>query len=291
MLFGAEGYQEYAAATGDDEARRRAVDLVHRVYNYLDGPKRSAADGVRTLGQWFITLQVITSLLKRWPDPALEKMADRCVDVIVHKHFNPEIGLFTEVRNYDFTPAEGEATKTVLGHAMEACWILMFEAQRRKDSALFAIAAERMRRHFEVAWDNVYGGIAEAVNVDHGGYVWPLETPPDTELKFQFTGEYSYTKSMWAEDEALIALFHIYEVTGAPWTLEYFSKVYKLVQEKFSMEKYGYATYMMFCDRKMTLQTHATRQENYHNPRQFMFNLVAVERMLKQNRQMTGQVS
>ena len=73
------------------------------------------------------------------PDPELESIADFCVDAILHKHHNPEIGLTNEYRNHDFSPIPSERNKSLLGHCCQCLWMVMDEALRRGDQAMFRL--------------------------------------------------------------------------------------------------------------------------------------------------------
>jgi hypothetical protein len=118
------------------------------------------------------------------------------------------------------------------------------------------------------------------INVDHGGYEWPVEGVPGTDLEFRAVGEYNYTKTLWALDEILIATLLIHERTGAPWAREFFDRTQQLIDEKFSMKtKAGQPTYVLFADRQITPPASSTRQDNYHRLRALMLNLVTLRRL------------
>ena len=56
---------------------------------------------------------------------------------------------------------------------------------------------------------------------------------------------------------------------------------HEVINEKFSQKKRGYpAGYMLFADRRMTLQPHVGRQDNYHPLRQLMLNILTLDRMI-----------
>ncbi len=56
---------------------------------------------------------------------------------------------------------------------------------------------------------------------------------------------------------------------------------YRIVDEKFWQKGRGYpAGYMLFADRRMTLQRHVGRQDNYHPLRQLMLNIRTLDRMI-----------
>jgi mannose/cellobiose epimerase-like protein (N-acyl-D-glucosamine 2-epimerase family) len=292
VFFVAEGLQEYAAATGDAGAAATATDLLKKLFGVFSRPefRYRGADfrylwnserAVRPQGLWFLTLNVATQMLKRWPDEELEAMADAAVDAILHRHYNPEIGLNTEVMYGDFTRPPEEEKKVRFGHCVEALWMLMDEADRRGDRALWATCAERIRRHLDAGWDHVYGGLIQWVNVDHGCYEWPPETPPGTDLVLHFQGEYEYMKALWGLNESMVAMLKVLERTPAAWAAEYFDASYRVAQEKFSQRARGFpAGYMGFADRRMTPQAHVNRQDNYHVPRQLMLNLLSLDRMM-----------
>jgi len=160
--------------------------------------------------------------------------------------------------------------------------MLMDEADRRRDGALWETCAERIRRHIEAGWDHVYGGLIQWVNVDQSCYQWPPETPPGTKLELHFAGEYEYMKALWGLKEVMIATLHVFERTGAEWAARYFGMAHQLVIEKFSQGSRGYpGRYMLFADRRMTPQPHVTRQDNYHPPRQLMLNILTLDRMIQ----------
>jgi hypothetical protein len=159
--------------------------------------------------------------------------------------------------------------------------MVMNEANRRGDEALWTTCAERIHRHLDVGWDYVYGGLSQWVNVDQGGYQWPPETPVGTDFEFRFVGEYNYMKTLWGLCEVLIATLNVFERTGAEWAARYFGMAYRVVAEKFVLKKRGYPGYVLFADRQFTFRPHAARQDNYHPPRQMMLNLLTLDRMIR----------
>ena len=291
MYFIVEGFQEYAAATGDEQARDIAFSLLKKLFKDFDQPgfRYRGADfpylweskqAVRPQGLWMVLIYIAAQILSRWKDPEILTMADRAIDAIMNKHYNPDIGLNTEALYFDFTRPQEDEKKCRIGHSIESLWMVMEEATRRGDRQLWDTCAERAHRHLEVGWDHVYGGISEWINVDQGGYQWPPEMPVGTDMEFRYVGEYHYMKALWALNEAMIVALNVYERTGADWAARYFDMSYKVLNEKFSQRKRGLPGYMLFADRKMTPQPHVARQDNYHPPRQLMLNILALDRMI-----------
>ncbi len=283
MYFVAEGLQEYAWASGDDEARQTAAGLVKKLYRYIQQPgfrfMGTGEPGVGAQGLWMVTLRIATQMLGRWEDTELEGIAGECVGAIIEKHYNPEIMLNNEMLRFDFSRPEEEKNKSLPGHSIETLWMVMDEAVRTDDEQLWRLCAERIERHIEVGWDRVYGGLVQWVNVDRGDYEWPVERPVGTDFEFRFVGEYHYMKPLWALHEILVATMKVLERTGATWAARYFTMAQDVIDEKFSRKRYGQPGYMLFGDRRMTPQAQVARQDNYHPPRQLMLNFLAMERM------------
>jgi len=279
--FAAEGLQEYAWAARDDEAREIAFALLRGLWEHIHQP---GCWSMRPQGLWMVNLRIATQMLRRWPDDWLEEVAERSVNAIIHRHYNPEIGLNSEVLNFDFSRPAEEATKCNLGHSVETLWMVMDEADRRGDRALWEVCAERVRRHLEVGWDPVCGGPCAWVNVGQPDYEWPIERPVGTDLEFRATGEFHYMKSLWALHEVLIATLMVFERTGAEWAAHYFGMAQQVIDENFSMRRRGLPGYMLFADREMRPQEHVARQDNYHPPRQLMLCLLMLERMMARDR-------
>lgn len=283
MYFAAEGLQEYAWAARDEQARELAFALMKKLWKRIGEPDFVCMDtevaGQRTQGLWMVNLNTARQMVARWPDREMQGILDASIDIVIRRHYNPEIGLNSEVLNRDFSRPKDHATKCLLGHSVETLWMIAEEARRRGDGKLWDTCAERIRKHLDVGWDHVYGGFSEWVNVDQGAYAWPPFTPVGTDLVFRSTGEYFYVKPLWALHEILLATLLIVERTGAEWAARYFEMAQRVIDEKYSMKRFGKPGYMLFADRKMTHQPKAARQDNYHPPRQLMLSMQILDRM------------
>jgi mannose/cellobiose epimerase-like protein (N-acyl-D-glucosamine 2-epimerase family) len=293
MYFVAEGLQEYAAASGDEQSREEALALLKKLFRYFNSRdfRYRGADfpylwnserAVRPQGLWFLNLNIATQMLARWNDPEIAAIADQALDAIMNRHYNSDLGLNTEMLYFDFSRPKEEANKSRFGHSVEALWMAMEEANRRQDAALWKTCAERIHRHLEAGWDHIYGGLSQWVNVDHPCYRWPVETPPGTRQELRFVGEYEYMKSLWAQNEVLVATLNVFEHTRAEWAARYFEMAFNVINEKFSQKNRGYpAGYILFADRRITPQPHVGRQDNYHPLRQLMLNILTLDRMMR----------
>jgi len=294
MYHLAEGLHEYAVASGEEQSYETAFAVLKKLFRDFNSPafRYRGADfpylwgsprAVRPQGLWFLNLTLATQMLERENDKEIATIADTSVDAIMNRHYNPDIGLNTEMLYYDYSRPEEEAQKSRFGHCIEALWMVMEEANRRGNETLWKTCAKRIHHHLNAGWDYIYGGLSQWVNVDHPSYQWPVETPPGTHLEFHFVGEYEYLKCLWCQNEVLIATLNVWERTGAEWAAEYFGMAYHVATEKFWQPERGHpAAAMLFADRRMTFQPHVGRQDNFHPVRQLMLNILALERIIQQ---------
>ncbi|MBN1293757.1 MAG: AGE family epimerase/isomerase [Candidatus Latescibacteria bacterium] len=273
-LFIANGLSEYSKAVKDDSYWDIAKDILIRHLRLYDSPDYNyqvtyymtdppPLKGPRVLGHWMVLLRLVTQMLEFKSDPEIEIIADRCVDAILNYHFNPAYGLMNEAINHDMSRAGGGYEQfSYTGHAIETLWMVLFEAERRKDRALYDRAAEMLKRHVEISWDDVYGGAFRCLDhVDNN--TWKVD------------------KVLWLQEEVLIGTLFMIEHTGDPWAKEWFDKMYAYVTDKFPLKQYGYPLWILGADRKVTFVEEYGRVGNFHHPRHLMLNLLSVERMIK----------
>ena len=277
-LFIAEGLAEYAKAAQKEEYWNLAKDIILRCVHIYDqpdyypeigktylGPSARPFPGARIQGVWMVLIRIATQMLRANDDPDLKQIADRCVDAVMNYHYNPEFDLINECINHDLSRPDNEYAQLVYtGHALETLWMIMDEAVRRQDRALFELAAKRFRRHFEVAWDDVYGGVFR--NLQHvDNNIWSLD------------------KVLWAQEEVLIGSLTIVEYLGLDWGRDIFSTMYNYVIKNYPLKKYGYSLWNNGTDRQATFKEKATRVGNFHHPRHLMLNLLSLDRMIARN--------
>lgn len=277
-IFIAEGLAEFSKATGDRSPWEKAKQILLkcvRLYDRPDyrprigqtylGPSARPFPGARIQGVWMTLVRTATQMLEMRPDAEIEAIAKRCVEAIVNHHYNPEFGLINELLNHDLSrPANEYAQLVYTGHCIENLWMLMLEAVRLRDEPLFDTLAAWFKRHVEVAWDDVYGGVFRNLqNVDRN--VWLVD------------------KVLWAQEEVLIGSLLIFERRGHGWAAEVFERTNAYVRDKFVLKNHGSPLWMYAADRKVTYEAFLKmpkRVENFHHPRHLMLNLLRLERML-----------
>jgi N-acylglucosamine 2-epimerase len=285
-LFIANGLAEFSKSNGNEKYWDLAKDIMFKCVRLYDRPgylESGFADyfgkdaapvpgGTRLVGHWFCLLNQCTSMLESRVDKEVEALADRCLDAILDKHYNRDFDLINEVLDHNFGRGDERLAEFVYtGHAIETLWMVLYEAVRRRDKALFERAAAAFRRHCEVAWDDVYGGLFRSLNhVDNN--TWFVD------------------KVAWLQQEGLIGSMCLIEHTGDPWAKDFFAKLHAWVMDKFPLEKYGYPLWIDGSDRMVTFDRGdgTRRAENFHYPRYLMFNLLALDRMIKRGGKISG---
>ncbi|HEY5328973.1 MAG TPA: AGE family epimerase/isomerase [Acidobacteriaceae bacterium] len=274
----AEGYAAYAQATGQQEFLDRAKQFLHKcvqIYDRRDynptvgsayfGATAPALPGARIMGSSMIMLRTAAQILEMDSDPAVDQLARRCADAVLRHHFNPEFQLNNELLLHDYSrPTDVYGQLCNLGNTLEMTWMLLDEATRQRDEAMFRVCAERFRRHAEVAWDRVYDGVFHGLlNVD--------------ENRLQMN------KLLWAQEETLIDTLYIYDRTSDAWAAEMFGRMYKYVRERYPLTAHGSPIWMYATGRKATFEEFSglrKRIENYHHPRHLIHNLLRLDAMM-----------
>lgn len=271
-LFVAEGLAMYASATGKmeywDKAKSIALDCLTAYdrgdYNYVPHYQSSASlvKAPRVLGHWMVFLRLTTQMLNVKNDSDLLELSDRCIVALLEEHLNPDFNLLNEYLGHDFERPNDEISQFVyIGHGIEVLWMIMDEAVRRNDDSLFDRASQLFKRHVEVAWDDVFGGVFHNLeNVEK--YQWELD------------------KVLWAQEEVLIGTMMLITERNDPWAVHWFSKMYDYVIDHFSLKPHGYDLWNIGSDRKMTFIDNGERIENYHHPRHLMLNIERLHTIL-----------
>jgi N-acylglucosamine 2-epimerase len=272
-----EGLAAYAQAAHSQEHLDHARRLLRRsvaAYDGADynpgagrvflGPEAPATPGARNVGSWMLLLRCAMQIQEADPDPSLTSLIDRCIEAVIHRHYNPAFDLNNEILPHDLGPATGPCAELVYpGHTFEIAWMLLEEASARRDSTLFRTVAERFRRHAEVAWDALYGGVFHNLrNVDENR--WVLD------------------KVLWAQEEVLITALLLFEHDRSASSRELFERMNAYVRNRWTLKAHGSPLWMYAAGRRADFASFAAmprRVENYHHPRHLMLNLLRLNRM------------
>jgi N-acylglucosamine 2-epimerase len=281
--FGIEGMFELAAAAGDEKLFSEALDLYLRHYRFVRAPEAlfmTYPPGTRGFNMEMADLEIATQVLRRKDIPEVRRIADECLATIMDRFYDPEIKLYNEVLDKDLNRIPAERNQGNPGHGVEVMWMVMDEADRRRDAALFGRAKDRVLDLLEIGWDHVYGGVVFGVNVGQGCYEWPVVQPAGMTVEFRERGEYSYVKSQWSVSEVLIASLMAFEQGRDEWAARYFSQAKAVNDRKLSLRPHGFPLHLLFTDRGFTYQPHTMRKDNYHYMRAAMHCLEMLDRMM-----------
>jgi N-acylglucosamine 2-epimerase len=270
-LYVALGLQEYSQAAGDSEAWEVAADSLLKCMNLYDqagygtglGSSGQYPPGSRLQGVEMVLVDLLTRMLARHPDSRLKSLQDSSLEVLISRFFNREFKLNNEILNHDYGCYTDKRWRNYveLGYSIASFWGLLYEAARRSDPGIFKTVGERLRRHLEVAWDDVYGGLGTSMDVESGCV--------------------DYRKVAYVHQEALIGTLSVIECLGESWARDWYSRIHRYAFEKFPIRRYpGWHSYM---DRKCTPQRHVTRRENFHYPRFLMLSLLALDRLRRKD--------
>jgi len=268
-IFVATGLQEFSRAGGDEywdiskEIMLKCVDIYDNRADYASLKARETSPGVsrpRIFSHWFQVGRLALQMLDKRQDAEVQAVADRCIDAVMNAHFNPEFRLLTEYVNHDLTQIDGDYGQDVTMHAHEVLWLVMRAAAKRGDRVMFDTAVERFKRHTEVLWDDVYGGLGSLKHVDKN--VWNMNKP------------------LWQQVEVLFGTLTMIELTGDPWAAEWFEKMYSWFREKFYLKERGLPLWLFGGDRKVTFTPHSKFVGVFQQPRQLMLNIQTLDRII-----------
>ena len=108
------------------------------------------------------------------------------------------------------------------GHAIESMWFMLHLFQRTGDRERMRQAIETIRWHFDLGWDEEYGGLFLARDAE--GSFW--------ENKWDM-------KIWWPHTEALYALLLAYSISKEQWCLDDFQRVHEYAFSHFPVPEYG----------------------------------------------------
>ena len=215
--FVASGFTAYARATGDTEARRRAVEIYERTSHLIDDHAALPTEphpipqGLQSHGPLMIFAHVYHELGRLSADQRILDRALELAEKIMTDHVRPDLRLLLEFVNPDGSLSDTDAGKTFLpGHAIESMWFLERIYNHHERADRIDLMANVIRWNLEKGWDEQYGGLFLARHMDDGIPVWHR---PDA-------------KVWWPHTEALYALLRFYELTGQGWCLEWYWRIH-----------------------------------------------------------------
>jgi mannose/cellobiose epimerase-like protein (N-acyl-D-glucosamine 2-epimerase family) len=265
-LFAALGLGEYYLAVGDPKDFERVKHSIRAALAAYDDPAYAdehtmlytrldiSPRGLRSQDHSMVVLGALTRLLSHHPDDELEAIQRTHLDRVMRSFWNPQYGIQNEY---------------LVGHSLETLWMVMDEARRRKDRAVFDAAKGRIRRLLEMCWDHVFGGLG-----DGNFHVFGSEKHPQ--------GPDFRVKTMWAHCEAMVACMFVLQYTGESWAAEWYERIRQYALKTMPVPQHG--VWRQAVDRfgkdMKRVGVSTNRKDNFHQARYLMLDLLALERIL-----------
>ena len=229
--FAVIGLAEYARATGDETARRRAIDTYRLVVDYLREPGRlepkvfPQTRRAKSHNVSMIMLATTQELrLAAPPDPLYKEVVDEALDQILNHFLDEEAEAVFEVRGADGTRLDTDDGRRITpGHAMESAAFVLHEASARGDDALIPPALKMIDFSLARGWDAEHGGLL---------YFVDAEGKPPTRLEWDM-------KLWWPHAEALYALLLAFQVSGDAKYAAWFERMHDWTFAHFPDPEYG----------------------------------------------------
>ena len=235
--FGVAALAAYAKAADDNQAKQEAIDLFNLIVRYLTTPDLTPAKfytenrpmkGLAVPMIMIVTAQILRDIVDD-PTPYNEWI-DQSILEIERDFMKPELKAVLETvgPNGEFIDHfDGRMLNP--GHAIEAAWFIMQEAQYRgNDPHLIELGTTILDWMWGWGWDAEYGGII---------YFRDVKGLPVQEYWHDM-------KFWWPQNEAIIATLMAYQMTGeekyAQWHQLIHEWTYKYFPDPDYGEWYGY---------------------------------------------------
>jgi len=266
-MFVAEGMQEYARASGDEEALKHAIEAYERSVSLFDDPGRNAKPedlkyfypGIRLLGHEMVKIRFLKQLLHQADRTEYRETLREAVRHVFEDFYRPELGLTVEALDHDYNYRDDPNRKfCILGHSMETFWMIMDAASLLGDEAMFNTAEERFRSHHEAAWDHDRKMYRTLVDLDAG----PVEG-----------------QVIWHYDEAIIGFLMIAIARGSGSARDWALKIEARAESIFKIRGRRGTVWARDADDEGKLRLPISRIGNYHTARRWMLGLEFLARL------------
>jgi N-acylglucosamine 2-epimerase len=224
------GLSQFALATGDDAAKRAAVETFQRILQRRADPKGRYAKAVPetrpmiSFSLPMILINLVGELEWLLPPGSYERTVAVSLDEVFGRFYDEERGVLHEHVAPDggkLDTFDGRLLNP--GHGIEAMWFVMDVAERQRDRALAERATAIALRTLELGWDREQDGIF---------YFLDLKGRPPQQLEWD-------QKLWWVHVETLIALLKGYRLTGNPSCWSWFEKVHAYTWARFPDPQFG----------------------------------------------------
>jgi N-acylglucosamine 2-epimerase len=210
------GLSEYVRATGERHLLDLALHTFHSIQKRIEEPGFAETApyplpfGWKNHGVPMILTEITNELIETTGDARLEAALDVFVDRVMHKFLRPERKVLLEFLDSAFCELPPPAGTFIMpGHVIESMWFMLHVARRRNDARLKHDAAEAMKWHLKLGWDEEFGGLYLSRDLNGG-------TPylPKGDMKL-----------WWPHTEALYGTLLAFQLTGDREFLDWFERI------------------------------------------------------------------
>lgn len=215
--FVMNGLGEYYIAAGDERAAQLAVATYHAAEARLKTPGSYGiapyvlAPGVKTLGIPMIFSFFFHNLGKAIYRPEITRAGHAYAgEVLRDFHVREHDAVMEFISEGGRMVATPEGRVTIPGHVIEAMWFLISICEEIGRHDAIPECCRLIRRYLELGWDEQYGGIRLAL---------------DIEGREPVAWNKADCKPWWVQCEALVATAYAWRHTREQWALDWHARV------------------------------------------------------------------
>lgn len=260
--FALAGLTEYYAATGDADARTMAIETYESTRARIASPGSYGVapyeipPGLKTHGVNMIFALFYFELGRTLKRQDVQTRGIELAHEILEHFYVAKYDAIMEFVDLDGQSVDSpEGRACVPGHAIEALWFLLYIFEQVNDLERLPLCWRLIRRHLELAWDEQYGGLMLAIDV---------EGQQPTYWKN------AECKPWWVQVEALVATAYAYAQCREKWCLDWHLRV-----QNFAFSHYPVATgeWTPWVDRQGRKMSNSVLpvKDPFHLPRGLMY--------------------
>ena len=267
------GWFEYAKASGEEWARREAMDLFWQVRRWiaepglLGRPVLAGAPAFSQLADIMVRISMALEIAAVDPDPQYRDILRELYGAAM-LHLDPDRGVLLENVAPDGTrrPELPEGRLVCPGHVAEVCWFLLHLLEIVPDAGRVQEVLRILEASLHFGWD-----------ADHEGLLYFVDTNGRPPLQLE-----AGMKLWWPHTEAIYALVLAYSQTGEVKWLDWLRRVDAYAYRTFADPEYG--EWFGYCDRAGK-PTHMLKGNSYkgcfHVPRALLFSIQRIETIME----------
>lgn len=221
------GLEEYYTATANESALSLALETYENVAARLRVPDGygtapySIPAGMKVLGIRMLFSYAFFNLGKTANRPDICDEGLALAHELLDDFYIPEKQAALEYVSLDGKFVDDPWGRICIpGHVIEALWFAISIFEQTGDTDRIQTCCRLIKRHLELAWDNEYGGLKLALDIDgKEPCIW----------------NQAECKAWWVHCEALVATAYAHKHTGETWCMEWHERVREFAESHYPM--------------------------------------------------------